>query len=156
MTVTITRRRLLYTVGLIALLVVVGVAYASWTTSGEGDGTAKGGTLAPLQVQNAPGRAIADLFPDNNGSLVVDVGNPNDGALTLTTINPGGPVVSGNPIACPSSNVSLIPTSGLSIALPAHASTQLTIPNIVDMAHDAPTGCQGVVFTIPVVVVGST
>jgi hypothetical protein len=105
------------------------------------------GDLEPITVIPADGPP--DLFPGfNAGDVTVRLENPNPFAVTVRTMTPNG-VTSGDPEACPSSNVTVRPADGLALFVAAASTTgPLTIPDVVSMARDAPDGCQGVGFTI--------
>jgi hypothetical protein len=67
-----------------------------------------------------------------------------------------GTVTSGDPTNCPASNVTAANATGLSLLVPAGATTQAgSIANVITMLSTAPDGCQGVVFTIPLTFTGT-
>jgi hypothetical protein len=69
-----------------------------------------------------------------------------------------GHPVSDNPTSCPSANISVdanAPTTA-SVSIPANSSASAyQINGVLDLAHSAPDGCQGVDFNVPVTVTGA-
>jgi hypothetical protein len=140
------------------IAVTATVASAVWSASGSGAG-AGAATVAQGLVVTAvsSGPSGASLYPGGPaGQVYFTVKNPNPYAVTITGLNWGTPV-STSTTTCANSNISLdanAPTS-LSVAIPANTtSAALQINGVLDLAHSAPDGCQGVVFDIPVTVTG--
>lgn len=136
-----------------------GVAYAAWTASGSGSGAARALTAQAVTVNPvAPGAPGAGLYPGGPASWVYfSVSNPNPYAITGTHLSWGTPV-SNDPADCPSSNVTLDANAPTNVTLPIPAngtSGAFQVFNVLDMAHSAPDGCQGVSFTVSVTVTGS-
>jgi hypothetical protein len=137
----------------------VGVASAVWSASGSGSGSGGALTAQALGVT-----AIAQIGPSGEsmypggpaGWVYISVQNPNPYPITVTGFKWGTPV-STNPTACPSSNISVdavAPTTG---SIPVAANTTsgaLQINGVLDLAHSAPDGCQGVTFDVPVTITG--
>lgn len=140
--------------------VLTGGALAVWTVQGSGSSSA-GATVAQSLTLTAvtPTGAGASLYPGGPaGQVQFTVANPNPFAVTITSITWGTPT-SNNTTACPNSNISLdanAPTT-VSISVPANASaTPGTINGVLDLAHTAPNGCQGVSFNVPITAVTAT
>ena len=143
-----------------AMLVTAGIAFAVWSASGSGSGAGAATVAQSLTVTAiTPSGAAASLYPGGPaGQVYFTVANPNPYAVTITGLQWGTPV-STNVTACASSNISLdanAPTT-VSISIPANApaGTAYQINGVLDLAHSAPNGCQGVAFDIPVTVTGS-
>ena len=139
-----------------AIATTVGVASAVWSSSGTGS-AAGGATIAQGLVVTpfTPSGSAASLYPGGPaGPAYFTVQNPNPYAVNITGYQWGTPV-SSNPTACPSSNVSVdsgAPTT-VSTAVPANTtSSPLGVNGVLDLAHSAPNGCQGVSFTVPLTV----
>jgi hypothetical protein len=155
------RRKLLIGVAVAITAVGVGggVAFAVWSVNGSGSGAgaatvAQGVTLTAV----TPTGPAASLYPGGPaGSVYFQVANPNPYAITITNITWGTPV-SANPTACPNSNISLdanAPKTGLTINVPAGATAAtFSEPNVLDLLHSAPDGCQGVAFNVSMTVSG--
>jgi len=131
-----------------------GVAAALWSASGAGGGQAKALTAQAVTVNAAT--ATADLYPGfTGGDLYFTLTNTNPYPIEFTAMSAGA-IVSSNPSACPTSNVTVTPVSSLSLAVGANStSTTKTIADVVTMASTAPDGCQGVTFTVTLNLTGS-
>jgi hypothetical protein len=144
----------------VAALAVIGVtvggglAWATWTASGTGNGQARATTAQVVTVTAALG--AADLYPGfTGGDVHFTLTNPNPYDVTFTSMTAGA-VVSSAPATCPASNVTVTGATGLSLSVGANStSAALSIANVVSMALAAPNGCQGVSFTIPLTLTGS-
>jgi hypothetical protein len=102
--------------------------------------------------------AAATLYPGGPaGPVYLTIQNPNPYGVTVTNLNWGTPT-STSTSTCPTSQVSLdanAPTTGFSISVPANTTTAaLQINSVLDLAHTAPDGCQGVTFLVPVTAIG--
>lgn len=152
------RRLTVVTMGTVALAAAgTGIAVAVWTVSGNGSGSGAATVAQGLTVTAfTPSGAGATLYPGGPaGSVDFQVANPNPFAVTITGLQWGTPV-SQNTTTCASANISLdasAPTT-VSISIPANATagTVYVVPGVLDLAHSAPNGCEGVGFNIPVTV----
>ena len=138
---------------------VTGVALAVWSAHGTGNG-AGGATIAQNLTVTAvtPSGSAATLYPGGPaGAVYLQIANPNPYAVTVSGLSWGTPV-STSTATCPSSNISLDAnaptTTSISIAANTPAGTAYQIGGVLDLAHTAPDGCQGVIFDIPVTVTG--
>ena len=139
---------------------ITGVALAVWSASGTGHG-AGAATIAQSLTVTAftPSGAGATLYPGGPaGPADFQVANPNPYAVTLTGLSWGTPV-STNTTSCASANISLdanAPTTA-SISIPANApaGTVYSVNGVLDLSHNAPDGCQGVAFIVPLTVTGA-
>jgi hypothetical protein len=134
-----------------------GIAFAVWTVGGSGSGGGAATVANSLTVTAiTPSGPAASLYPGGPaGQVYLTVANPNPFAVTINTLTWGTPT-STNTTACPSSNISIdsaAPTS-VAISIPANATagTAYQINSVLDLAHTAPNGCQGVAFNAPVTV----
>src|SRR5579864_6066996 len=86
---------------LAAVLAGGGVAFATWSASGSGTGSALAYTAQPVTVNAvALTSSAASLYPGGPaGNVYFTVTNPNPYAIKITNIAWGTPV-SGNPTAC--------------------------------------------------------
>jgi hypothetical protein len=149
-------RRLAVTAALVVGALTMGVAFAMWTASGSGSGSAKAIEATASAVSGRAG--TADLYPGfTNGDLYFTVNNPNPYPVRFTSAT-FGTVTSSDPVACPATNVSPdASASGLTIDVPANdtTGTDAAIADVVNMASAAPNECQGVSFTIAVTLSGT-
>jgi hypothetical protein len=134
-----------------------GIAFAVWTLGGSGNGTG-GATIANNLVitGTTPTGSAATLYPGGPaGAVYFTVDNPNPFAVTITGITWGTPT-SSDPSTCANTNISVdtaAPTT-VSISIPANGSGTggYSEPGVLDLAHSAPNGCEGVSFNVPMTV----
>lgn len=137
-----------------ALLAGSLIAAGVWTLSGSGSGSGAA-TVAQNLTFNAvtPSGAEASMYPGGPaGPVQFTVTNNNPFAVTITGVTWGTPV-SQNTSACASANVSLDPSAPttVSISIPANSTTTTaTVNGVLDLAHSAGNGCEGVGFNIPI------
>jgi hypothetical protein len=140
-----------------ALLIGAGVSFAVWTLGGSGSGTGAATVASSLTVTGiTPSGPAASLYPGGPpASVYFSFTNPNPFAVTVTSITWGTPT-SNNTTSCPSSNISIdasAPTA-VSISIPANQTSgpAYQVPGVLDLAHSAPNGCQGVSFNTPMTI----
>lgn len=136
---------------------IVGMAFALWTQSGSGSGTAKAASGTDSTVSTDAAAAVVDLYPGfTDGDLYLKVDNPNPYPVRFTSLTPGT-ITSGDAVNCPASNVSAVSKTGLTIDVPANTTTAISksVADAVSMASAAPEGCKNVTFTIAVTLSGS-
>ena len=68
-------------------LLATGVAYAAWTSTGSGSGTARATTSVNSTIDG--GTHLADLYPGAAKTVTVTVSNPNDYPVIVTSISAG-------------------------------------------------------------------
>lgn len=139
------------------LVATAGIALAVWTVGGSGSGSGAATVANNLTVTAlTPSGPAASLYPGGPAAAVYfEVANPNPFAVTITGITWGTPT-STNPTSCPNANVTIdasAPTV-VSISIPANATagTAYSEPNVLDLSHSAPNGCQGVSFNVPMTI----
>ncbi|MFD5830824.1 hypothetical protein [Lentzea sp. NPDC060358] len=116
-----------------------GVAYAAWTSSGNGSATTKAGTAqAPVVAGGAAPTGL--LYPGVTGEAVVTVTNPNPYPVTVMSITQNG-------TECGVTALTATPGTQL-----AAQGGQKSITISVKMALDAPGTCQGLAINVPVTV----
>jgi hypothetical protein len=136
-----------------------GVAFAAWSASGSGSGAGAATVAQSLIVTPVtPSGAGASLYPGGPaGPVFFNIQNPNPYAVTITGLSWGTPT-STNTTTCPSTNISLdagAPTT-VSIAAPAASTaSDVQVNGVLDLAHSAGNGCQGVAFDVAVTVTGA-
>ena len=133
-----------------------GVAFAAWTLSGSGSGSGAATVASSLTItQVTPTGAAASLYPGGPaGPVFFTVTNPNPFAVTITGITWGTPT-SNNTTSCPSSNVSIDGSAPTTVSIPIPAggpSGGQEELGLLDLAHSAPNGCEGVSFNVPITV----
>jgi hypothetical protein len=146
-------RKLFFALAAIAALVVTGILFAAWSTSGSGNGYAKAGTASALTLGDASASTSADLYPGANGAVKVSVTNPNSFPVRITTVakQAAGSITSDKGAACnASTGVTFTDQTGLTLNLAANTTSTFTLNNAVSMSNASDNTCQGAVFTIPV------
>lgn len=136
-----------------ALVVIAGVAFALWSSTGSGSGTARATTAVDAVVNASDGDP--DLYPGfTEGDLSFTVTNANAYPIEYTDMT-AGTVTSSNESACPATNVTVTGASGLTLTSPPDdTSGQLEITDVVSMDVAAPDECQGVSFEVGLVLTG--
>ncbi len=136
-----------------------GIAIAAWNVSGSGSGTGAASDVSSLTlIPETPSGANASIYPGGPaGPVFFNIVNPNPFAVTITGIT-WGAATSTNTSSCASSNISVdaaAPTT-VSISVPA-ASTDpnVQVNGVLDLAHTAGSGCQGVAFDVVATVTGA-
>ncbi len=141
---------------LVAFLLLVSVAVAAWfITQGSQSGGKIGTLTAPVVSAASP--VGSGCLPGGTCSASVQVDNTTGSALTVSgTESLVGGFINGAPqqpsgfnSSCPSSVLSSPTKTGLSVSVPAGAST-VTIPGVFTLDSSAPDACQGVAFTYPI------
>lgn len=167
------RRRAGVVLGVTLLLTGGGVAVASWTATGTGQGSARAANVTGLVV--SAGSPLGNLYPlpadttpatgygsGTVGSVATTVANPNPFPVTLTsaTLGPvtttplsGRTCATGSVLTTTSAPITLSPP----VTLAANsAPTAVTVPGALYMVSTAEDGCQGATFSVPVTVTGAS
>lgn len=146
------RRVTLFAVAGIVLVAVVGIAYAVWTSTGGG--TTRSQATAAVDAVVSPANGDPDLYPGfAEGDLAFTVANPNAYPVTFTDMV-AGTVTSSDETNCPGTWVTVEDASDLNVYSEPGDSDTLTIPDVVAMDADAPSGCQNVYFDVTVTLTG--
>jgi hypothetical protein len=138
------------------IVAIAGGAMAAWLINDvQGDGYAKGGTLASptfsavADGQIAPGDV---LLPGGTAPLTFRVSNPNTVPLKLVAIDGNGSIAEATADSdCPDGAIEMVAKSGLSITIaPSATNVLVTVPGAVSMPASTPSGCQGTLWKVPV------
>ncbi len=154
------KRRLAGAAVTLLVLGVVGLVYAQWVASGNGQGYATAGEAISLSTVNVSANVSTSaglLYPGSNGDVLVQVHNPNPYPVKVTEIGTGTGEVTGvgGTGSCSVTGVSLNSPQAVSIAAPAEGdSGEEVLANAVHMSNSSDDGCQGATFTIPVELIG--
>jgi hypothetical protein len=155
------RRRAIVFVALSTALALSGIALASWLTSGNGVGRSHAGAMQGLTITPTAVSVGGDLFPGANGELAFQVGNPNSGAVTVTTAtSPGGFIYESTSASADSClltvNAAQLQAATVGAVIPATGSMTFHIPDAIHMGNGADTSCQNGTFTVPLTVTASS
>jgi hypothetical protein len=143
----------------VLVLGVVGLVYAAWTTNGSGSGFAKAGTAEDLTTIDATAATTGLLYPNSNGTVTLNIHNPNPYPVTITDVTAGSGDVtaSGGIGTCDTTGVTFNDQHGLSIDVQAEGdSNAIELNNAAHMSNESENGCQDAVFTIPVQLSGAS
>ncbi|MCW2673151.1 MAG: hypothetical protein JWP14_1740 [Frankiales bacterium] len=128
------------------LIMAGGVAYAFWTTSGTGSGTAKAASFQAITVAAGTagaGQLYPGLVPDGStvgGDLKVVTTNPNPFPVTATLTVTGA-------TGCTTPGITL--KSGTTVSLAANSSSVAqTLSKVVGMGTGANDDCQNATITV--------
>lgn len=134
-------------------LIGAGIAWAAWSRTETGTG---GGASRTMTFTVTAAAGVVDLYPSSSatGSVKFSITNPNPFAIEVIKVEgTGGPVKPDDAVACPAANVTIGTVSGLSdpsyVVAATGGSTAMTVGGVLTMAIDAPQGCQGRTFEVP-------
>jgi hypothetical protein len=134
---------------------VSNIAFAAWTSSGTGSGSAQATSAVALTTTAAT--TSAQLFPGGSGDLKITVKNDNGYPVRVTDVTGSGTITSDKGSACDASTgVSFTDQHGQALDIPANTSTTFTLSGVIRMSNASDNSCQGAVFTIPVSLVGAS
>ncbi len=139
------------TLGALVAGLAAGGAYAYFASTGSGAGQNMVGSPVSVTVTAESGPAA--LLPGGTGGLSFSLHNPNPFGATFTQVLTVGTPVSGNTVACPSSNLSVVGSSpstlsqAITVGAGATSGTE-SMADFVRLAAGAPNACQGVTFTV--------
>ena len=117
------------------MLGVVGLVYAAWTTNGSGNGYAKAGAAVDLSTVDVSAETTGDLYPNSNGTVKLNVHNPNPYPVTITDVTAGsGDVTATDGIGtCETTGVSFLDQHDLSINVGADSDS-----GVIELAERGP------------------
>jgi hypothetical protein len=142
------RKATVVLLAVLAGLLATGVAYAFWTTTGSGSGSAHATTAAGLTT--SPATTTAQLYPGATADAKVTINNTNPFAVTVTDIVGGTITASGGIGTCSVTGVTFTDQHAVADIVGANSSTTFTLTGTVSMSNASDNGCQGATFTIPV------
>lgn len=128
----------------IMVLLVAGVAFAAWTSTATGSGSAESLDHVDNFVGIVSTTAAADLYPGDTAELVVTVTNDQDYPVTVDAISAGVSNAAGD---CAAESVTTAATTP-GDTLAAGASDDFTL--VATMKGGAAEACADKTFTIPV------
>ncbi len=148
------RRRSLLLIAPVACAVVglsSGAAYAYFSSSGHGTGSASVGSMQTVTISSATVSPNTPLLPGGSGDVTFKVTNPNGFAVTLVSVVGNGTITS-NQSSCTTTGVTFTNQTGLSTSIPADDTATIDLPGAATMSTASSAGCQGATFSIPVTI----
>ena len=130
------------------LLFGTGSAWAYFSTTGHGTGTAAAGQFS-AQVLGSDA-ASPGLLPGGTGDAGLRMHNPQSIPVTVVSVEAAGPAVADN--GCTPTGVSFTNQYQLDVVIPAGGTTTVPLPAAVSMSPAAAAACQGTGFSLPVTV----
>ena len=133
----------------------VGTAFAYWTSSGAGSGTAGANSLQTVTVAafvggDSPASSLLPAGPA--GEVILRLSNPNAFAVTLVSVVGNGTITADSGHSgCSTTGVSFTNQTGLSVSVPA-GSSLVRLPAAASMSTASLNACQGATFHIPVTI----
>jgi hypothetical protein len=135
-------------------LTSVGIAFAAWTATGSGDGSAVADTAQALEVTSAE---VTGLFPTGDVDFTVNVENLNPYAVDLDDLTVGTITVDTEHSGC---TVSAVTAEDLDLTAGGEGyvgpNSNADFPMNVEVSNAADDACQGATFTIPVTANGES
>jgi hypothetical protein len=152
-------RKILAATTVVAVMMLAGWATAQWLVGGAGRGFARAGHLEALTtVDLVRADVTGDLFPGQRGDLHIRVRNVNGFPVTITQVNfDGQAIITTDDANCPGSAVSTpgLPATNQSLGpIPANGTGTIVLADAVEMAANAPSACQDVLFSVPIALLG--
>lgn len=129
--------------GTAGALVVAGVAYAAWTSTGSGSGSVTSTTSVNSTISAA--NSGTALYPGGGTDFTVSVTNPNDYPVVVTSISAGSSgLVNGS---CAAGTVTSAAVTAPTGTIAAHGTGTYTLHAV--MAGNADDACKSQTFTLP-------
>src|SRR5437879_1904290 len=94
-------------------MLTAGIALAAWIASGNGSAYSQAGTAVDLSTNDASASTVGNLYPDNTGTLVIDIHNPNPYGVSVDSITAdvGSVTADAGHATCVNTDVSLNATA---------------------------------------------
>ncbi len=126
---------------------------AAFAFVADGSASNDASTVSAVAVKVVGTTGSADLLPGRAGAASFTLHNPNSFGVTFDQVAPGATVASDNDELCGSDFVSIAPTLPFTLPTPVTVSPNGTsgtqfVPDLVKLASNAPSTCQGVTFTV--------
>lgn len=151
-----TTTRIVAVAGSAALLTGVGVAYASWTTQGTGNGSATAATDVALQVA---GTTAAGLVPNTSRDITITVTNPNEYKVALSSLALDTAGITTAVSGCSASSVTYTAPASLAAVVPAKVGSTngtQTFTGTISMSNAATDECKTALFNVALKAVGQS
>ncbi|KAA2262606.1 hypothetical protein F0L68_11930 [Solihabitans fulvus] len=147
------RRRKAMIVGLaigVGATMLSTAAFAAWDVSGDGTSSDAAATAQKIVVKLNP-NPNGDLWPGGTGAAQYSIDNPNGFPVVVSKLTFNS-ITSGNETNCPAKNLTAVnstATLATAITVPANSNSGAqSLPAAFKLDTNAPSACQGVVFTV--------
>ena len=133
-----------------------GTAYAYWTTTGIGNGSATNGTMQTVTVDAlvAGDTLQTSLVPGGTADVILRATNPNAHAVTIYGFAANGAVTAdAGHSSCTTTGVTFTPPPAplaQPVIVQANTSILLTLEGAASMSAASLSACQGAQFKVPV------
>ncbi|HKN56441.1 MAG TPA: LEA type 2 family protein [Amycolatopsis sp.] len=135
-------KRAAVVLGATGVIVVAGVAYAAWTSTGSGSGEVKSTTSLNSTIAKLGDGSL--LYPGGGTDFTVTISNPNSYPVVVNSISAGSSdAVNG----CAAGTVTSAAVSNPSGTIAAGGSGTYTLHATMD--HDAADACKSQTFSLP-------
>ena len=138
------------------VVAATGTAFAVWSTTGAGTGTAKASSFTAPGVAVSTATPATALYPGGTSDLLVMATNSNPFAVTVTLAQDLTAKVTSDKAGCNetvngASTVTGVTLTSGTITIPANTTTAVarSLTNAVAMSSGSSTNCIGATFTIP-------
>ena len=130
-----------------------GAAYAYFTSSGHGTGSAITGSMQKVMISSATATPTSELQPGGTADVTLEVTNPNNFTVTLVSVVGSGNIFadSGHP-GCTTTGVTFTDQTSLNTPISAGATATIDLPGAAAMSSASSADCQGATFSIPVTI----
>lgn len=136
--------------GIITAVMGSSAAYAWWSTSASGSGSAPiGNSVSLTNDATVAASTTSKLYPGGSAAdVVAKVNNPNGFSVKVTGVTFGTVAVSGASGTCTTTGLTFTAPSSLAVTVPANGSATITLPAAASMGTTADSGCQNATFTV--------
>lgn len=133
--------------------IAAGSAFGFITAPGSGTGLVVSGATQHLTVSATAGTPATPLLPGGTGDVAIVISNPNNVSITVVSVTQNGPImVESGLSSCTPTVVEFSNQTGLNDTIGAGRTARLDLPGAASMDANAPSGCEGATFAIPVTI----
>jgi hypothetical protein len=133
-----------------------GIAYAYWSTTGSGNGSAANDAMQTVTVAAFVGgdAPSATLIPGGSADVILRVSNPNAYSVQVYSVSANGPITADAAHAgCTTTGVTFTPPASPispTVTVPANSTLLVHLPGAASMSTASSSSCQAASFHIPV------
>ncbi|WP_426997034.1 hypothetical protein [Pseudarthrobacter sp. N5] len=141
---------------ILSLAIGTGGAYAYWTSTGAGTGSAANGTMQTVTVEAfvSGDSPQSTLVPEGTAETILRVTNPNPYTVQVYSVSPNGPATADSThTGCTTTGVTFTGTAAPTtpaVYVAANSTALITLPGTAAMDSTSQSACQGATFHLPV------